>query len=217
MTGLTALPRDVRGAEHPPIASGVVLVGADRVLVAFASRQGSTAWVAELLCEELSAAGARVDCRPVAAVTDLEAYGAVVLGSGVFRARRASDGGGFIARHRDALARRKVWLFSAGPIGGVGSGSGDHEAATEAPVVRVAQEIGARGAATFGAAPIVDGDDDGHHPHADWREAARVRAWARTIAADLARSGLAGPGGAPRRAASPRTRITAVRPITVTR
>ena len=178
-------------------------MGADRVLIAFASQHGSTAWVGETICKELCAAGLTVDCRPAAAVTDLSPYMAVVLGSGVFLARRASDGGGFITRHREALAERPVWLFSAGPIGGTGSASGDDAGCEEAPVVCVARDIGAKGAATFGAAPIVDVTDDRRRPGRDWRELARVRSWARTIADELARSGRAAPAGAPRRAAPP--------------
>jgi menaquinone-dependent protoporphyrinogen oxidase len=173
------------------------------VLIAFASQQGSTAWVGETICGELRAAGLAVDCQPAAAVTDLEPYTAVVLGSGVFLARRASDGGGFITRHREALAERPVWLFSAGPIGGTGSSSGDDAGCEEAPVVCVARDIGAKGAATFGAAPIVDGTDDRSQPGRDWRELARVRSWARTIADELARAGRAAPAGAPRRVAPP--------------
>jgi menaquinone-dependent protoporphyrinogen oxidase len=82
----------------------------------------------------------------VAAVTGLEPYGAVVLGSGVFLAGRRCDGGGFIARHAEALAQRPVWLFSAGPIGGPSAVTGEPKG-PEAPVVRVARAIGARGAA----------------------------------------------------------------------
>lgn len=192
-------------------------MSADRVLIAFASQQGSTAWVAETICKELRAAGLAVECLPVAAVTDLEPYGAVVLGSGVFLARRGSDGGGFITRQRAALADRPVWLFSAGPIGGVGPGHNGDAAGEEAPVVRVAREIGAKGAATFGAGPIVNGDDDVRRPGTDWREVARVRSWARTIADELARAGLGGSTPVPRRPAPPRTNISPGRPIVVTR
>jgi menaquinone-dependent protoporphyrinogen oxidase len=174
------------------------------VLIAYASQHGSTAWVGEALCQELRAAGLTVDCHPAAAVADLAPYSAVVLGSGVFLARRGSDGGGFITRHREALSERPVWLFSAGPIGGSGPGAGDSAGCEEAPVVCVARDIGAKGAATFGAAPIVDGADDRRPPVRDWRELARVRSWARTIADELARSGPAVPAAAPRPLAAPR-------------
>lgn len=155
------------------------------VLVAFACQNGSTAGIAETIATELRAAGLEADCRPVAAVADLESYDAVVLGSGVFLVRRQSDGGGFIARHADELARRPVWLFSAGPIGGTDPSRNGDPMGDEPPVVRVAQAIGARGAAAFGTTRLHVAPHDGGLPLGDWRALERVRAWARAIAADL--------------------------------
>lgn len=168
------------------------------VLVAFACQNGSTAGIAETIATELRAAGLEADCRPVAAVTDLEPYQAVVLGSGVFLVRRQSDGGGFIARHADELARRDVWLFSAGPIGSADGGHGDEPPADEPPVVRVAQAIGARGAAQFGTTTLRVAAHDGGLPLGDWRALERVRAWARSIAAELdSRGGAQARGAVP--------------------
>ena len=159
------------------------------VLVAFASQNGSTAGIAETIATELRRAGFAVDCRPVAAVTDLEPYGAVVLGSGVFLVRRRSDGGGFLARHVDGLRGRAVWLFSAGPIGGPDTASPGDPLCDEAPVVRVAHAIGARGAATFGTARLRVAANDGGQPLGDWRDLERVQVWARSIAAEVRRLG----------------------------
>ncbi|MEW6225933.1 MAG: flavodoxin domain-containing protein [Chloroflexota bacterium] len=210
-------------------------MSADRVLVAFASLQGSTAGVAETIANELRDAGFHVDCIPVADVIDLEPYGAFVLGSGVFLAGRRSDGGGFIARHAVELQGRPVWLFSAGPIGGAGGAgsaspgaagangaspgaAGTGSAIGEAPVVRVARAIGARGAATFGAARLLDPDDARRPTAADWSEAARIRGWAWAIAVELARSGFGGasPQTCPPRPAR-RPRFSQDRPVAVTR
>jgi menaquinone-dependent protoporphyrinogen oxidase len=161
-----------------------------RVLVVFSSRSGSTAGTADLIASVLGTAGLAVDCRPAGEVADLAAYRAVVLGSGVFVPRRASDGGGFLARHAVALRSLPVWLFSDGPIGG-GRERGDGAAAgsgtAECPAVTVARAIGARGVATFGTLGMPDGDDPvASLLPADARE---VRAWARTIAAVLAPTG----------------------------
>ncbi len=183
------------------------------VLVAFASQNGSTAGIAGTIAAELRDAGLEADCRPVAAVSDLAGYDAVVLGSGVFVVRSASDGGGFIAGHRDELARRAVWLFSAGPIGGAES-TGIRDAtgildepdvaappeiwdrsaasapcADATPVMCVAKAISARGAARFGHAPLPAGARADSLPPDDWRDVGRVRAWARSIASALGRPG----------------------------
>ena len=163
------------------------------VLVAFASQNGSTAGIAGTIAAELRDAGLEADCRPVAAVTDLARYDAVVLGSGVFVVRSASDGGGFIAGHREELARRAVWLFSAGPIGGADMisttdlSTASAPPADETPVMRVAKAVGARGAARFGHAPVQAGARDDSLPPDDWRDTGRVRAWARSIASALGR------------------------------
>ncbi len=123
-----------------------------RVLVTFSSRSGSTAGIAELVASVLRSAGLAVDCRSVSEVDDLAAYGALVLGSGVFVPRRASDGGGFLARHAAVLRRLQVWLFCVGPIGH-GHGRDGLEAGAppaECRAVTVARLIGARGVAVFG-------------------------------------------------------------------
>lgn len=159
----------------------------DRVLVAFASRNGSTAGVADTIAAELRTAGFAVDCRAVADVGDLEPYGAIVLGSGVFLTRRRSDGGGFIARYAEALRRRAVWLFSAGPIGGADTATPDDPLCDESPVIRVAYAIGARGAATFGSARLRADPNEGGPPSGDPGDLERVRTWARSIASDLHR------------------------------
>ena len=180
-------------------------MGAARVLVAFASQNGSTAGIAEAVATELRRAGFAADCRPAASITDLGPYGAIILGSGVFLARRPSDGGGFIARHADELARRAVWLYSAGPIGGADSATGDAPADPSiTPVARVAQAIGARGSAAFGTARLQVAAHDGGVPRGDYRDLERVQAWARSIAAELPRAGIGHEADPERRPRSPK-------------
>ena len=155
-----------------------------RVLVAFASRSGSTAGIAESIARGLTDAGLEVDCRPAGDVADVTSYDAVVLGSGVFLPRRGSDGGGFLVRHGSVLKTRAVWLFCAGPIGRGREGGGAGAAGIgDCSVAEVARSIGARGCAEFGT-PVPDPDAD---PVAELApvDGASVRAWAREIASDL--------------------------------
>jgi menaquinone-dependent protoporphyrinogen oxidase len=160
-----------------------------RVLVAFSSRSGSTAGAAELIASVLCSSGLEVDCRPAGEVADPSAYDALVLGSGVFVPRRASDGGGFLARNAVAVRRLPVWLFCVGPIvgGRMHSDGAPGDEPGESPAMTVARAIGARGVATFGTLGMPDGEDpvSAIHP-ADGRE---VRAWAASIAAALATGG----------------------------
>ena len=159
-------------------------MSARRVLVAFASRSGSTAGIAEAIAAELRDAGLAVDSRPAGDVPDVTPYEAVVLGSGVFLPRRASDGGGFLVRHEAVLKTRAVWLFCAGPIGRARSGEGPGPVGSDdGSVARVAQAVGARGCAEFGTPVPNDGAD--HIAELAPVDIARVRAGAREIAANL--------------------------------
>ncbi len=158
-------------------------MSAKRVLVAFASRSGSTAGIAEAISGVLTDAGLEVDSLPAGDVTEVTPYDAVVLGSGVFLPRRGSDGGGFLLRHGAALETRAVWLFSAGPIGRGRSGDARGAGRGDGAVVDVAHSVGARGWAEFGTPVLEPGAD----PVAELApvDVAGVRAWAREIATEL--------------------------------
>jgi len=52
----------------------------NKILIAYASKTGSTAGVADRLGQTLSQSGLTVDVRPINEVSDLAPYGAVVLG-----------------------------------------------------------------------------------------------------------------------------------------
>ena len=77
-----------------------------RVLVAYASKYGSTRELAEALAATLAEAGLAVDLRPAGEVRTVAAYGAVILGSGLYSATWLRDANIFIraepARPRDA-------------------------------------------------------------------------------------------------------------------
>jgi len=156
-----------------------------RVLVAFSSRTGSTAGAASMIAVELRQAGLAVDLRPAAEVESLSVYDAIVLGSGMFVASRASDGGGFLARFAGAIASRPVWLFCVGPIG---REPARFEGAPPAPgrecaAVAVGRSIGARGVAAFGTPGL--GPEADAVMHLVPVDPADVRAWARVIAVEL--------------------------------
>jgi menaquinone-dependent protoporphyrinogen oxidase len=87
------------------------------VLVAYASRHGATAGIAERVAVDLRDAGLVADARPVSEVDDVEAYDAVVVGASAYLFHWLKDATRFVKRHRQALAARPVWLFSSGPLG----------------------------------------------------------------------------------------------------
>ncbi|HZE03746.1 MAG TPA: flavodoxin domain-containing protein [Solirubrobacteraceae bacterium] len=88
-----------------------------RVLVAYASKNGSTAEIAEAIARELGGRGLEADCREAGTVRDLAPYGAVVLGSAVYAKRWRRPARRFLHRHGEALAGLPWWVFSSGPVG----------------------------------------------------------------------------------------------------
>jgi menaquinone-dependent protoporphyrinogen oxidase len=81
-----------------------------KILVAYASRAGSTAGVADAIGRTLADGGTRVDVRPMGEIADLEPYAAVVAGSAV-HGGWLPEALEFVRAHRAALARRPFAAF----------------------------------------------------------------------------------------------------------
>lgn len=88
-----------------------------KVLVAYASKRGSTAEIAAAVAEALSEASLEVDCLESGDVEDVSPYDAIVLGSAVYMKRWRGDAKHFLRRHSKQLAERPLWVFSFGPVG----------------------------------------------------------------------------------------------------
>lgn len=168
----------------------------DRVLVAYGSKYGSTADIAEAIGRALTDSGCEVDVEPARSVRSLEGYRGAIVGSAVYAAHWRGDALRFLSHHRDWLAQHPVWLFSSGPVGE------DDEEADEAKtdhwtkpkkVQELAVEIGARDHMVFGG--MLD-DDRGFvrkrmarsmpeeaRDRRDWDE---IAGWAAGIASALA-------------------------------
>src|SRR3954452_3710039 len=86
-----------------------------RVLVAFASRHGSTREVAGAVAETLRAHGLAADVLPAAEVDDLSPYAAVVLGGALYTGHLHKAARRFLSRHRQALAALPLAVFALGP------------------------------------------------------------------------------------------------------
>ena len=81
------------------------------ILVAYASRAGSTAGVAEAIGKTLAAGGAPVEVRPMEEVTDLTLYSAVVAGSAIQGQKWLPEAMQFMRTHQTALARKPFAAF----------------------------------------------------------------------------------------------------------
>jgi menaquinone-dependent protoporphyrinogen oxidase len=86
------------------------------VLVAYASKYGSTEAVAKAVAEALREGGLSVDARPMRTIQTLDFYSAVVLGAPLYIGQWHKDALSFLSRHREALAQRPIAIFALGPL-----------------------------------------------------------------------------------------------------
>jgi menaquinone-dependent protoporphyrinogen oxidase len=86
------------------------------ILVAYASRHGSTLEVAEAIAAELRKDGLEVDLRTAREVSSVAEYDRVVLGAPLYMMRWHKDALGFLSRHREALTERPPAVFALGPF-----------------------------------------------------------------------------------------------------
>jgi menaquinone-dependent protoporphyrinogen oxidase len=100
-------------------AIGSLAQGGDmtRVLVAYASKMGSTKDIAEAIGAELTRRGLRVEVRNVREADSPDFYDAVVLGSAVYTARWRPEAKRYAKHHTAELTAHPVWLFESGWIG----------------------------------------------------------------------------------------------------
>jgi len=162
--------------------------GTRKVLVAYASRNGGTAGIADIIAATLCEQGLTAEARACDTVRDISGYQAVVLGAALYNRQWHRDARRFVRRHGQRLRERPVWLFSSGPL------DTDGAAANLAPVPGVTalyQQVGARQHVTFGGRLSEDAQGfiarmmarNGHG--GDFRDPAHIAAWAREIAGAL--------------------------------
>lgn len=162
-----------------------------QVLVAYATKSGSTADIARAIGDELGRMGLVPEVRPVDEVGDLRNYDAVILGSAVYIGRWRKEALRFGQRHASELRQRPVWLFESGPTD---SSADEGKAVPAKAAAELAKEIGARQHVVFGGkfgpeqvgrftrSMIAKSDES---PYGDFRNFDRIRDWARAVAAEL--------------------------------
>jgi menaquinone-dependent protoporphyrinogen oxidase len=170
-----------------------ILAGVTKVLVAYASKNGSTAEIAQAIAQTLRQAGPSVDCLDAGEVESLEPYNAVVLGSAVYIKRWRGAAKRFLRKYAAELAQRPFWVFSSGPVGE--PKSDPNPAWLEPPkIVARVEKLGARGHVVFGgrmptdprsptARAMVKNCPAEFRDRRDWDE---INAWAASIASELA-------------------------------
>ena len=86
------------------------------ILLAYASRFGSTQEVAETIATTLRENGLEVDLQPMQEVKSLARYDAVVLGAAIYNAKWNADAHQFLSKHQDTLTQLSVVIFTLGPL-----------------------------------------------------------------------------------------------------
>lgn len=88
-----------------------------KLLVAYASKYGSTAEIADIIGKELQKRKYQVDVKPVDNVDNPGGYDGFVIGSALYAGGWMKPAAEFLRAHEELLANRPVWLFSSGPTG----------------------------------------------------------------------------------------------------
>lgn len=159
-----------------------------KILVAYGSKHGATAGIAQEIGRTLGRDGFDVTVAPAAGVHDVSGYDAVVLGSSLYAGHWHHDALRCAHDHAEALARRPVWLFSSGPLDSSAEQHGIppvHAAATEM------RHLHARGHVTFGGS--VTAETPGwiarglvkHGKGGDFRSPEHIQRWAHEIGDEL--------------------------------
>lgn len=164
-----------------------------RILVAYVSRYGSTAEVADAIGQVFRAAGATVDVRPAKKARDVGSYDAVILGSAARMGKLLPGAERFAQRNRRALQSVPVAYFFVGLT--MMEDTPEHRAEATAYLDPLREIAGPVSIGLFGGK--VDFDNlspmmrsmlsmgEGV-PEGDWRDWEAINAWAEELVPQLA-------------------------------
>lgn len=155
-----------------------------RILVAYATRAGSTAEIAAAIGESLAARGYAVDVKPIKEKPNPAPYAAVVLGSAIRMGSWLPEATAYIKANQAALAGLPVSLFTVHMLN-----TGDDDASRAArqdylkavrPLLPAAQAVYFEGLMDYSRLSFLDRTiaklvKSVETDHRDW---AAIRAWA---------------------------------------
>jgi menaquinone-dependent protoporphyrinogen oxidase len=160
------------------------------VLVAYGSKHGGTAEIAEWIGEALRSADIDAEVRDAHEIRSLSGYRAVVLGGALYAGRWHRHARGFARRFGRQLRERPVWVFASGPLDNSLDTVNPTEVLGTKAVRRAAERVHAHDYIMFGGR--LEPDVRGFPAAAmakksagDYRNPVRIRSWATGIAAQL--------------------------------
>lgn len=152
------------------------------ILIAYASKYGSTREVAESIASTLQERLLRVDVKAAEDVEHVDEYAGVVLGGGIYMGRWHRNARGFSKVFERELSRLPVAVFALGPIDEVP----EHRAGSENQFRKAVESLGFEpmASAVFGGAvdPRKLPFPFNHMPAADVRDWDQIRDWAVELA-----------------------------------
>jgi len=163
-----------------------------RILVAYGSKHGATAGIAEEIGKSLREDGFDTAVVPAGDVQDVKDFDAVVLGSSLYAGHWNRDALRCAHRNAEALSERPVWLFSSGPVD---SSAEQHDIPPVPGAVKEMERLHARGHVTFGGS--ITATTPGwiartlvrHGKAGDFRNPEHIQNWAHEIGAELREEG----------------------------
>ncbi|MEU9126900.1 flavodoxin domain-containing protein [Kitasatospora sp. NPDC048540] len=159
-----------------------------KILVAYGSKHGATAGIAEEIGRALEEDGFDADVVPASDVRDVTGFDAVILGSALYAGHWQRSALSCADRNAEALAHRPVWLFSSGPV----DSSAEQQEIPPVPgAAKAVEHLHARGHVTFGGS--LTSETPGwiarglvkHGKGGDFRNPEQIRSWAREIGNEL--------------------------------
>jgi menaquinone-dependent protoporphyrinogen oxidase len=185
-----------------------------RVLVAYASRYGSTQGIAERIGAILRQQGLEAEVHSVENSSDPAGFDAAVIGSATYYFHWLRKARKFVRRNRAALSNRPVWLFSSGPLGTKTTDAKGRDLCTVTEPKEIAEFretihprshrvfFGALDRNKLGLAhrlllKIPANRDNAIFPLGDFRDWLEIEGWAREIALELKSSVPAAPSREP--------------------
>jgi menaquinone-dependent protoporphyrinogen oxidase len=156
------------------------------ILIAVASRHGSTREIADALAHELRDCGQAVVVRNADAVGTTDRYDAAIVGSAIYMGAWLPEARRFVERQQAQLRAVPVWLFSSGPLGD----EDPQPRGDPAHLAEMMQATRARGHRIFVGKLAKDELGLGERlavkmvkaPDGDFRDWDAIRGWAREIA-----------------------------------
>lgn len=85
-----------------------------RILVAYATRSGSTAEIAQAIGKELTTAGITVDIAEIKTVSTLSGFNAIVIGGPLYMGSVDGTVAKFVGKNREQLQKMPVAAFAVG-------------------------------------------------------------------------------------------------------